>query len=90
MSSKAIVSKLSSKGQVTIPAEVRRHLGIRANEHIVFVIEGGGQVRLAGPQFPTVASLAGAAGSLDQPRSWPEMRRIAQDDRLDAKASKRG
>jgi len=31
--------------------------------------------------YPTVASLAGAAGSLKQPMSWDEMRDIAREDR---------
>lgn len=86
---KEIVSTLSSKGQVTIPVEVRRQLGIGTNERVVFVIDASGQVRLTAPRFPTVAALAGAAGSLHTSRSWPEMRRIAHEDRLAPKAPKR-
>jgi AbrB family looped-hinge helix DNA binding protein len=33
-------STLTSKGQVTIPAEVRRRLGLRPGDHVGFVIEG--------------------------------------------------
>ena len=36
---------LTSKGQVTIPAEVRRRLGLRPGDHIGFVIDGD-EVRL--------------------------------------------
>lgn len=34
------VSTITSKGQVTIPAGVRRALGVTARDRIVFVIEG--------------------------------------------------
>ena len=88
MSATEILSTVSSKGQVTIPAEVRRHLGIGANDRVAFVIDAAGQVRLAAPHFPTIASLAGAAGSLPKPLPWAEVRRIAREDRLAAKQPK--
>ena len=81
---KEILSTISSKGQITVPAEVRRHLGVGANEKLAFVIEEEGSVRLAAPRFSTIASLAGAAGSLEKPLSWREMCRIAREDRLAA------
>ncbi len=37
---KDIVSTITRKGQVTVPAEVRRHLGIGTPDKVVFVIEG--------------------------------------------------
>ena len=79
---KEILSTISSKGQVTVPVEVRRHLGIGTNDKIAFVIEDDGAVRLSVPHYPTIASLAGAAGSLPKPLSWSEMRRIAREDHM--------
>ncbi len=38
-------STLTSKGQVTIPAEVRRRLGLRAGDRVGFIVEEG-EVRL--------------------------------------------
>lgn len=73
---------------MTVPAEIRRHLGVGPNEKVVFVIEDEGSVRLIAPQFPTVASLAGLAGSLAKPISWKDARRIAREDRLVAKRRK--
>ena len=35
------ISTLTSKGQVTIPAEVRRHLGLHPGDHVGFIVEGG-------------------------------------------------
>lgn len=84
-----IVSVITSKGRITIPAEVRRHLGVGVNDKIVFVIEPDGAVRLKTPRFPTIASLAGAAGSLKQPLSWHEMRDIAREDYVRSKYAPR-
>lgn len=79
---KEIVSTISSKGQVTIPAEVRRHLGVGRNDKLSFIIEPDGVVRLRAPRYPDIESLRGVAGSLEKPISWPEMQEIAREDRL--------
>jgi AbrB family looped-hinge helix DNA binding protein len=42
-------STLTSKGQVTIPAEVRRRLGLQPGDHVGFILEGG-EVRLVRKQ----------------------------------------
>jgi AbrB family looped-hinge helix DNA binding protein len=82
---KEIVSTVTSKGQVTIPAEVREYLGIKTNDKIAFVIDQEGIVRLRVPRYPNIASLRGAAGSLQKPVSWQQMQRIANEDRFAAK-----
>ena len=82
---KEIISTLTSKGQVTIPAEVRKYLGIETNDKVAFVIEDDGVVRLHVLRYPTVASLRGAAGSLKQPMSWQEIEQTAYEDRFKAK-----
>jgi AbrB family looped-hinge helix DNA binding protein len=82
-----IAATLTSKGQVTIPAEVRKHLDIKTHDRVTFVIADDGSVRLDVPRYSTVASLRGAAGSLPRPRSWQEMREIAREDALAPKGS---
>lgn len=82
---KELVSTVTSKGQVTIPLEVRKYLGIKTNDKVAFVIEQDGVVRLRVPQYPDIASLRGAAGSLAQPVSWQEMQQIAYEDRFSHK-----
>ena len=77
---KEIVSKITSKGQVTIPIEVRRQLGLDTGAKIAFVVDDEGNVSLRPPTYPTIDSLRGAAGKLDTPMSWKEMRRIAIED----------
>ena len=78
---KEIDSTVTSKGQVTIPAEIRRHLGIGEGDKITFVVEDQGTVQVKASRYPTIASLRGAAGSLGRTLSWKEMRKIAQEDR---------
>ena len=82
---KEILSTITSKGQVTVPVEVRRHLGVATRSKLAFVLEPDGTVRLTAPRYPDIASLRGSAGSLKEPLSWDEMRTIAQEDRLKAK-----
>jgi len=82
---KEIISTVTSKGQVTIPAEVREYLGIKTHDKIAFVIEQDGGVRLRVPQYLHISSLSGAAGRLQQPLSWRQMQRIAYEDRFAAK-----
>ncbi len=84
-----IVSTVTSKGQVTLPVAVRRHLGIDAHDKVAFVIESDGSVRLGVPKYPSVRSLRGAAGSLPQSLSWQQMREIAYEDRLEARSAPR-
>lgn len=81
----AYFSTVTSKGQITIPKEVRDQLGIAVGATVSFVLESDGTVKLTIPRYSTVASLAGAAGSLPDPRSWNEMRQIAREDRLQGK-----
>jgi antitoxin PrlF len=80
---KEIVSTITSKGQVTIPAEVRKHLGLNKREKVAFVIDEEGDVHLKTPHYPTVASLRGAAGSLPHPMSWEDIEQVVEEDRVE-------
>lgn len=82
---KEIISTITSKGQVTIPTEIRKYLGVATNDKIAFVIDDQGTVRLKVPRYPTIASLKGAAGRLKKPLSWQEMQQIAYEDRVHEK-----
>lgn len=86
---KETVSTVSSKGQVTLPVEVRRHLGIDVNDRVAFVIETSGEVRVTQVKYPDIASLRGVAGSLKtSPPSFKEMIREAREDRITKKYGK--
>lgn len=79
---KEIPATIMRGGHITVPQEVLERLGVGDGDSIMFVIEDDSTVRLTASHYRSVASLAGAAGSLDQPLSWREMRRIGYGDRL--------
>jgi len=82
-----ILSTITSKGQVTIPVEVRRHLNLKTGSKISFVIddEEQGTVRLRPPRYPDLKPLRGAAGSLAKPVPWGQVLQVAREDRLRVK-----
>jgi antitoxin PrlF len=80
--SKYIPSTITSKGQVTIPADVRRYLGVDKNDKIAFEITPKGEVLLT--RYPTLAELKGSLGKLPNSLSWKEIREIAHDDLAEA------
>ena len=87
---KEIVSTITSKGQLTLPAEVRKHLGVKQHDKVAFLIDEGGEVKLKLPRYKDIDSITGKAGSLRQPLSWHEMREIARDDRIRQKSRRKG
>jgi AbrB family looped-hinge helix DNA binding protein len=79
---KEIVSTITSKGQVTIPAEIRRYLGVRQGDKVSFVIGDTGTVGLKVAAYPTVASLRERGPGPGKALSYDEMKEIASEDRL--------
>lgn len=63
---RAYVSSVSPKGQVTLPAEFRRRLGVRAKDKVALELEGD-TVRVSRVAY----TLESAYGSV-QPTSKPE------------------
>ena len=55
-----IATTITQRNQVTIPAEVRRLLGLKPRDKVTFTIDDSGEVRLA----PTAFSLETAFGSV--------------------------
>jgi AbrB family looped-hinge helix DNA binding protein len=79
---KEIVSTITDKGQVTIPAEVRRLLGVEGGDKLAFVIADSGAVQIRRPPYPNVASLRERSPGLEGDPSHDEMKEIAHVDRL--------
>lgn len=69
-------SSITSKGQVTIPADIRRLLGVAPHDKIAFVIDAD-QVRIA-PATSVVARTAGILGS-DHPKGTPAEEAVAAE-----------
>lgn len=51
-------STISSKGQVTVPKEIREALGVRAGDRVLFVVRPDGAVELR-PETVNVLDLVG-------------------------------
>ena len=60
---KEFVSTITGKGQVTIPAEIRRSLGVAPSDKVAFVIDETGKVELRPTRY-SVASLRGIVPAL--------------------------
>jgi len=52
-----IIATVSSKGRITIPAAVRRHLGVAPGTRIAFDIRDEGAVSMRRAAYPSIASL---------------------------------
>lgn len=76
-SPKTLLSTLTSKGQVTIPAEIRRLLGVSPHDKIAFVVEAD-HVRIA-PTGSVVARTAGALKGHQPPLPAEELRAAAEE-----------
>lgn len=60
---KELISTISSKGQVTIPVEVRRQLGLHPADKVVFVVSDEGKVEVRPVRF-TLESVLGSIEAL--------------------------
>lgn len=75
---KQIIASITQRGQVTIPAEVRRLLGITPGGKVVFAIEGS-QVRLIAPKF-TIETAYGSVTPLNRPENFKRQVREAMEE----------
>lgn len=72
-----VAATVTSKGQVTIPKQVRDELGIAPGDRIVFRVEGG---RASFAHTPALLDLAGAVPVPASRRgaTWDEVRRATR------------
>ena len=78
-----VLAATTQRNQVTIPAEVRRLLGLKPRDKVAFTIEDDGVVRLAAVSF----SLESAYGSV-KPVAEPVDLEQAIEDARDDKAER--
>jgi bifunctional DNA-binding transcriptional regulator/antitoxin component of YhaV-PrlF toxin-antitoxin module len=82
MKSKRFVVDVDNRGRLTIPAEVRRFLGLASIAGIVsFEIQDDNTVTVS-RGYPSLESIVGAAGKLDRHHEWHEVQEIAREDWL--------
>ena len=70
--------KMTRKGQVTIPAVIRKMLGLEPNKQVAFEIEGG-EVRIK-PARATLEAAYGAVKPLTRPEDFERIAEIAQEE----------
>ncbi len=68
------VSAITSKGQTTIPGEIRRHLKLKPGDRVEFVVEPDGKVVLV-PATVDIADLKGILAPAPRRVSLEEMER---------------
>jgi len=69
-------SKITRKGQVTVPAEIRRELGLKRGDPVAFILENG-HVRFERAQS-VVERTAGAFKHEGPPLTAEELREAAE------------
>ena len=79
-----ILSKITSKGQVSLPIDIQRHLGVSTSDKVAFQITSQGDVLLTVPRYRTLAELKGSAGKLPHPLTEQEIKNIIADERAEA------
>jgi AbrB family looped-hinge helix DNA binding protein len=75
---KEVLSSVSPKGQITIPAAIRQLLGVRPKDKVAFRVENG-QVFIS-PANSTLDAAYRAIPALARPLSDKEMTELAHDE----------
>ena len=83
---KDMFSSVSPKGQVTIPAEIRRLLGVGPRDKVAFRVDDG-KVRIMPARY-NVESLYGSVMPLKRPEDFKELRRRAKEEHTQRVISK--
>lgn len=78
---KEIAAMITQRSQVTLPAEVRRLLGLQPRGKVVFAIEDD-QVRLLPSTF-TLESAYGSVAALDRPVDTEAQIRAAKEEKIE-------
>jgi AbrB family looped-hinge helix DNA binding protein len=81
-----ITCAVGAKGQVTLPAAVRKALGITGNGRITFAIDSG-NVRIKSAQDP-LAEIYRSVPALKRPLTLKQMREIAIEEHVQRAARK--
>ncbi|HEV8634715.1 MAG TPA: AbrB/MazE/SpoVT family DNA-binding domain-containing protein [Chloroflexota bacterium] len=75
---RSYTSSVSPKGQITLPAEIRRELGLKPRDRVEIVLEDGmAKVR---PRRSRLLEFYGAAGRLRRPMEWNEVTQTVWDE----------
>jgi AbrB family looped-hinge helix DNA binding protein len=73
------VTTVTQRGQVTIPAEVRRLLGAKPRSKVTFRVDGD-EVSLVASEY-TLESAFGSVTPITRPENFEQLSRIAKDEK---------
>ena len=85
MQMREIMATTTQRNQVTIPAEVRRLLGLKPRDKVSFTIGEAGEVRLAAASF-SLESAYGSVKPSKRPERFDEIERSAKDAKAERTA----
>lgn len=77
---KEYIATVTSKGQVTIPAEVREQLGLAAQDKVIFRVVAGKRVEIE-PLPMTLEEAYGSVTPLNRPEDFEALHQIASEER---------
>lgn len=83
---KEVTTTVTTKGQVTIPVDIRERMGIRPHDRIRFRVSGD-EVRLSRVPL-TLEDVYGAVQPLAHPEDFKKMRTIVEEERAQENARK--
>jgi len=75
---KEIITTLTRKGQVTVPAEIRRSLALKPKDRVAFLITEDG-IRIS-PAASALDRIAGSVKPRKKPEDFKELRAIAKEE----------
>lgn len=81
------ITSVTSKGQVTIPVEIREKLGIKPHDRVRFVIEGD---RARIERIMTLQEVWDSVPPTNTGKDWDEIRRIVAEERAEYYKDKYG
>lgn len=85
---KEITTTITQRSQVTVPAEVRRVLGVKPRDKVTFAIADG-EVRLK-PVAYSIESVYGSVKPSRKPEDFDELSRIAKDAKAEQTVQEMG
>lgn len=83
---KELVTTMTKRGQITVPAEVRKLLGLKPYAKVSFAIDEG-EVRLRPAEF-TLETAYQSVPALEQSLDDEEIARIAKEDKAERTMTK--
>ncbi|WP_035100236.1 AbrB/MazE/SpoVT family DNA-binding domain-containing protein [Aneurinibacillus terranovensis] len=80
------VSKMSSKGQVVIPLDIRKRLGIEEGDNIKFIIDENGETKIEVVKKKAILDLFGVAKPKLDTSDFKKVLKDSLEERMESKS----